>query len=255
MRIDILTLFPEMFDAVLNTSILKRATQKPQDRTGLSPKIKTQQEQQPPVNYHLHQLRDYTQDKHRKVDKPPFGGGPGMVIQCQPTWDAVQKIQAMHPTPAKIILLTPQGKPLKQKKLIQLANTPRILLIAGHYEGFDQRVIQKIAPEEISVGDYVLSGGELPAMILIDGIVRLLPNVLGDPQSAIQDSFSQGGTGVSGQQKQCGILDCAHYTRPAQWQGLDVPPVLLSGDHKKIDQWRQQNALDRTQAKRPDLLD
>ena len=255
MRIDILTLFPEMFESVLGSSILKRAAQKPKDRTGLSPKDDNSH-LKAPVNYHVHQLRDYTTDKHRKVDKPPFGGGPGMVIQCQPTWDAVKAIQNMDEAPTRRILLTPQGKPLTQEKLEELAKLPRVLLIAGHYEGFDERVIDKLAPiEEISIGDYVLSGGELAAMVLIDGIVRLLPNVLGDQQSALQDSFSQGGTGVSGEEKRGGILDCAHYTRPAVWEGMEIPKVLLSGDHKKIDAWREENAIERTKQRRPDLLD
>ncbi len=254
MRIDILTLFPEMFEPVLDSSILKRAAQKPKDRTGISPSA-DHSSIEAPVNYHVHQLRDYTTDKHRKVDKPPFGGGPGMVIQCQPTWDAVQAIEKMDEAPTRRILLTPQGKPLTQAKLEELASLPRVLLIAGHYEGFDERVIEKLAPiEEISIGDYVLSGGELAALVLVDGIVRLLPNVLGDQQSALQDSFSQGGTGVSGTEKCGGILDCAHYTRPAEWEGMKIPEVLLSGDHKKIDAWREKNAIKRTEKRRPDLL-
>ena len=174
MRIDVLSLFPEMFQPVLGSSILKRAAEADL------------------VSYHLTDIRQYTADKHGKVDDRPFGGGPGMVMACQPLWDAVMAVEAMDRRPAKRILLTPQGKLLTQKLAEELATQPRLLIIAGRYEGIDERVIEKLQPTEISIGDYVLSGGELPAMVLIDTIVRLLPGVLGDEDSADCDSFSPG---------------------------------------------------------------
>ncbi len=240
MRIDVLTLFPEMFENVLGTSILKRAADpdlKPQ-APGLKP---------PLVSYHLHNIRDYTADKHAKVDKPPYGGGPGMVIQCQPIWDAVQAAEAKDDRPATRILMTPQGRRLDQPIVEELATQPRLLILAGHYEGIDQRVIDKLAPiDEISIGDYVLSGGELPAMVLIDAVVRLIPGALGDEASAEHESFSSAAAG---------LLDYPHYTRPPQWQGLKVPDVLLSGNHAAIEAWRREQAQQRTAQRRPDLLD
>lgn len=241
MRIDVLTLFPEMFPGVLGSSILKRAAEPlahPADPTNVRP---------PVVSYHVTNLRDYADNKHQKVDQPSFGGGPGMVIQCQPVWDAVQDVESQDQRPATRILLTPQGVPLTQPLVEELAGLPRLLMIAGHYEGIDQRVIEKLAPiREISVGDYVLSGGELPAMILIDAVVRLLPGALGHEDSAHQDSFSPGAKR---------LLDHPHYTRPRSWQGLDVPEVLLSGNHAGIQAWREHQARQRTEERRPDLLD
>lgn len=238
MRIDILTLFPEMFASVLASSILKR---------GADPALYPQRQDGPPVSYHLTNIRDYTTNKHSKVDRPPFGGGPGMVIQCQPVWDAVQAVEAQDPRPATRVLMTPQGKRLTQKAVESLAQRPRILIIAGHYEGIDERVIERLAPlEEWSIGDYVLSGGELPAMVLIDAMVRLMPGVLGDETSAHHDSFSPGAAG---------LLDHPHYTKPREWMGMAVPEVLLGGDHGKIAAWRAQEALRRTRARRPDLLE
>ena len=228
MRIDVLTLFPEMFEPVLGSSILKRAAEAGH------------------VSYHLTDIRQYTADKHGKVDDRPFGGGPGMVMACQPLWDAVQAVEAMDAQSATRILMSPQGQPLTQPLAEQLATEPRLLLIAGHYEGIDQRVIEALAPTEISIGDYVLSGGELPAMVLIDAVVRLIPGVLGDEASAHHDSFSLGAER---------IFDCPHYTRPRQWQGREVPDVLLNGDHAAIEAWRKQQARQRTQQCRPDLLD
>ncbi|HEB60753.1 MAG TPA: tRNA (guanosine(37)-N1)-methyltransferase TrmD [Phycisphaeraceae bacterium] len=230
MRIDILTIFPELFTQVLSVSIPGRAAQ-----AGL-------------VRYNTVDIRDFTKDKHRKTDDRPFGGGPGMVMMCQPLYDAVTATEKETETPATRILLTPQGRPLTQELVEELAKKPRLLLIAGHYEGIDQRVIEKLQPMEISIGDYVLSGGEIPAMVLIDAVVRLLPGVLGHEQSAAEDSFSE--TGPGGER----LLDCPHYTRPREWMGAQVPEVLTSGDHGKVEQWRLQQRLKRTKERRPDVL-
>jgi len=249
MRIDVLTLFPEMFTGVLGSSILKRAATP--DEAG---------ERGAVASYHLHDIRALTTDKHGKVDAAPFGGGPGMVLQCQPVWDAVRAAEAQAPdTRPTRIVFTPTGRALTQRLVERLAQRPRLLLIAGHYEGFDQRVLDRLheqpAPPdadtdedgliELSLGDYVLSGGELPAMVLIDAVVRLLPGALGHEQSAHHDSFSPG-TGR--------LLDCPHYTRPRQWDGRAVPEVLLGGDHAKIAAWRAEQSRALTAARRPDLL-
>lgn len=229
MRIDVLTLFPEMFAPVLGASILKRAAEAER------------------VSYHLTDIRRHTTNKHGKVDDRPYGGGPGMVMACQPMWDAVKAVEAEDAqTPATRILMTPQGVPLTQPLVEELAKKPRLLIIAGHYEGVDERVIEQLSPLEISIGDYVLSGGELPAMVLIDAVVRLLPGVLGHEESAHHDSFSPGALRM---------LDHPHYTRPPEWDGKKVPDVLLSGDHAAIERWRKQQALQRTKQRRPDLLD
>jgi len=247
-RIDVLTLFPELFAGPLGTSIPKRAAE-----AGA-------------VSYLLHNIRDHTADKHGKVDQPPYGGGPGMVMQCQPVWDAVQhadhsaQAEAERPTAApprvshapsvhRRIHLTPQGQPLTQTLVHELAQADRLTLICGHYEGLDERVLDKLRDTEpglveVSLGDYVLSGGELPALVLIDAVVRLLPGVLGDERSTHDESFSpclQGG------------LDFPHYTRPAQWDGRQVPDVLTSGDHAKVDAWRREQSAQRTADRRPDL--
>jgi tRNA (guanine37-N1)-methyltransferase len=239
-RIDILTLFPEMFEAALGSSILRRAAEHltdPADPTRSRP---------PVVAYHLTNIRDHTADKHHKVDQPPFGGGPGMVIQAQPVYDAALHAQNQDPRTPRRILMTPQGTPLTQQLASELAAEPRLLIIAGHYEGIDQRAIDALQPvTEISLGDYVLTGGELPAMVLIDAIVRLIPGALGDERSATQDSFTA---------DQADQLEGPVYTRPRTWQGRDVPEVLLSGDHARIAAWRQQQALQQTRARRPDLL-
>jgi tRNA (guanine37-N1)-methyltransferase len=247
MRIDVLTLFPEMFASVLGASILKRAA----EPRAPEPPACAEGPVLPalpgaPVSYHLTNIRDYTTDKHQKVDRPPYGGGPGMVIQCQPVWDAVQAVEALDPRPATRILMTPQGQRLTQPLVEELATLPRLLLIAGHYEGFDQRVLDRIQPmREVSIGDFVLTGGELPAMVLIDAVVRLIPGALGDDESAQHESFSSA-TG--------GLLDYPHYTRPATWMGLEVPPILLSGDHAKIAAWRAEQSRLRTAQQRPELL-
>lgn len=273
MRIDVLTLFPEMFESVLGASILKRAADPdlaaptqdtatptpdpapatPQPQAGAqapgtpTPDPNPAHTPAPRVQYHLTDIRNHTTDKHGKVDKPPFGGGPGMVIQCQPVWDAVQAVEAQQPDlPATRILMSPQGRRLDQARVEELATRPRLLIIAGHYEGFDQRVIDALDPiEEVSIGDYVLSGGELPAMVLIDAVVRLIPGVLGHPESAAHESFAVGSDR---------LLDYPHYTRPRVWQGREVPDILLSGDHAKIEAWRRDQARHRTATRRPDLL-
>lgn len=244
MRIDVLTLFPEMFHSVLGASILKRAAEPIADPADPS-KVR-----QPVVSYHLTDIRAHTTDKHQKVDQPPFGGGPGMVIQCQPVWDALEAVEASDARPPRRLLMSPQGERLTQAKVEELARGERLLILAGHYEGFDERVIEAVAErpgglEQISIGDYVLSGGELPAMVLIDAVVRLLPGALGHDESAHYESFSPG---------QHGLLDHPHYTRPRTWEGRDVPEVLLSGDHAKIEAWRRDQAARRTRERRPDLL-
>ncbi len=240
MRIDVLTLFPEMFQSVLGASILKRAAEPVTDPA-------TGQVRPPVVRYVLSDIRDYSTDRHQKVDRPPYGGGPGMVIQCQPVWDAVKAVEADQPElPPTRILMTPQGRRLDQVLVQQLAARPRLLIIAGHYEGIDQRVLDRLQPmEEISIGDYVLTGGELPAMVLIDAVVRLQPGVLGHEDSAQEESFSQSLEGG---------LDYPHYTRPAVWEGMSVPDVLLSGNHAEIATWRREQARRRTGERRPDLL-
>lgn len=238
MRIDVLTTFPEMFStqppAALGVSIPGRAA-----RAGLVEIVATN-------------IRDYASNKHQKTDDRPFGGGPGMVMMCQPLWDAVAHVEALDtvspPRPCTRILLTPQGVPLTQRRVERLVARPRLLLISGHYEGVDERVIERLAPMEISIGDYVLSGGELAAMVLIDALVRLIPGALGDEDSSQTDSFS------TTPQDSRPLLDCPHYTRPRDWMGASIPEVLLSGDHARIARWRLEQRLARTRERRPDLL-
>lgn len=230
LRIDVLSLFPEMFGPVLNASIPGRA-----QSAGL-------------VEINLVNIRDFTENKHNRVDDRPFGGGPGMVMMCQPVWDAVLATEQLDPRPATRILLTPQGRRLDQQIVVELAKCARLLLIAGHYEGIDERVIEELKPMELSIGDYVLSGGELPALVLIDAIIRLLPGALGHEDSAEQDSFSPIDCGQK-------LLDCPHYTRPREWRGKEVPEILLSGDHGEVDRWRMEQRRTRTAERRPDLLE
>ncbi|GDX99237.1 tRNA (guanine-N(1)-)-methyltransferase [Phycisphaerae bacterium] len=244
MRIDILTTFPELFSttspAVLGVSIPARA-------------IKANI-----LSVHATDIRAFTHDKHSKTDDRPFGGGPGMVMMCQPVWDAVLAAEAQDQRPATRILLTPQGTPLTQKIVEDLATKPRLLMLAGHYEGIDERVIEALDPIEISIGDYVLSGGELAALVLIDAITRLLPGATGDQLSPQQDSFGNVTIPPQSNKHQPTtqrLLDCPHYTKPRDWQGREVPPVLLSGDHTKIAAWRLQQRMQRTFVRRPDLLD
>jgi len=252
MRIDVLTTFPDLFasaaPAALGFSIPARAI-----RAGL-------------LAVHAHNIRDDSLDKHKKTDDRPFGGGPGMVMTCQPLWDAVHRVEALDPAPARRILLTPQGTPLRQSIVAELARAPRLLLIAGHYEGIDERVIEALDPLELSLGDYVLSGGELAALVLIDALTRLLPGAVGDEQSPEQDSFSPAlvpaavwptlfPPGVRRPEPiSLPLLDCPHYTKPREWMGRAVPDVLLSGDHGAVEAWRLRERLRRTFLRRPDLL-
>ncbi len=228
MRFDIVTLFPAIFDGYLTQSLLDKAIKR--ELTSVC----------------LHDLRDWAVDSpHKKVDDRPFGGGPGMLIQVHTTVACVEAVEAMDPRPAKRILLTPQGKRLDQRLAEELATCPRLLILCGRYEGFDQRVVDILQPEEISIGDFVLNGGEVAAMVMIDSIVRLLPGVLGDEFSSFDDSFSRGNR----------MLEFPQYTRPRSFRGWDVPEVLLSGDHEKIAQWRQEQIRIRTAARRDDLLE
>ncbi|HHP51094.1 MAG TPA: tRNA (guanosine(37)-N1)-methyltransferase TrmD [Moorella mulderi] len=224
MRIDVLTIFPEMFTCFLSTSIIKRAIE-----AGV-------------LTVHLVDIRDYSQDKHRRVDDYPFGGGPGMIMRPEPIFLAVEALLEEGESRPPIILLTPQGEVFNQEMAKELATYPRLILICGHYEGVDERVRQFLATREISIGDYVLTGGELPAMVIIDAVARLLPGVLGDPQGAWEDSFTMG------------LLEYPQYTRPRDFRGLKVPEVLLSGNHEEIRRWRRREALRRTWQRRPDLL-
>lgn len=231
LRIDVLTIFPGMFEPVLGQSITGRARD-----AGL-------------ISWHLTDIRRHANNKHQKVDDRPFGGGPGMVMMCQPLYDATLAAEAEDPRPATRLHMTPQGETLTQRTVEELAQKPRLLIIAGHYEGIDERVIEELAPREISVGDFVLTGGELPAMILIDAVSRLLPGALGHEDAAAEDSFST--------RDEAGrpLLDCPHYTRPREWNGKSVPEILISGDHAAVDNWRQQQRLIRTKQRRPDLLE
>jgi tRNA (guanine37-N1)-methyltransferase len=231
MRIDILTLFPEMLAPALGLSILGRAAER-----GL-------------VSYFLHNIRDWSHDKHGKVDDRPFGGEPGMVMMAQPLFDAVMAVEKADPRPPRRVLLTPQGERLEQSRVEELADMPRLLLVAGRYEGIDERVIEAIEPLELSVGDYVTSGGEIPALLLIDAVVRLVPGVLGHEDGAAEDSYSA--RAPQGRR----LLEGPHYTRPRVWQGREVPEVLISGDHEAVRRWRMGMMLDRTRERRPDLLE
>ncbi len=223
MRIDILTLFPEMFGLVLGTSIPKRAAEK-----GL-------------VSYHLTNIRDFAADAHKSVDDKPFGGGPGMVMMCQTMFDAVESVEKQDARQAQRILLTPQGRRFDQRVAEELAQQQRLLLICGHYEGFDDRINQGLAPIELSIGDFVLSGGELAAMVVVDAVVRLLPGVLGAQDGAADESFAEG------------LLEHPQYTRPREFRGMRVPDVLLSGDHAAIAKWRLEQRKEKTKSRRPDL--
>ncbi len=227
MRIDVLTLFPEMFESPLNCSILKRA----QD-AGL-------------VDIVLTNIRDFAPDSYRKVDDKPYGGGPGMVMMPGPVFDCLEHVKKLSPLEPHTILLTPQGQRLDQAKAVELSKEARLILIAGKYEGFDERIHVGLDAEQISIGDYVLNGGELAAMVVIDAVVRLLPGALGDHDSSIHDSFSESNEGG---------LEYPQYTRPETFRGMKVPDILLSGHHAEIQKWRKQQTLERTKRYRPDLL-
>ncbi len=225
MRIDVLTLFPQAMEPYFSASIIGRAR-----AAGV-------------VSIHCTNIRDFAVGNHRSVDDTPFGGGPGMVMMCQPLFDAAEKIERDDPTPVTRILLTPQGEKLHQGIVRELAGQQRLLVICGHYEGFDERIRQGLQPREICIGDYVLSGGEPAAMVLVDAVVRLLPGAVGDEQSVEHESFSHG------------LLEYPQYTRPREYRGMAVPEVLLSGDHARIAEWREQEAVARTRQRRPDLLE
>ncbi len=221
MRIDVITIFPEMIESALGFSILKRARE-----AGL-------------VEIHVHNLRDYAPGVHRSTDETPYGGGAGMVMRPGPLFDAVESLPSFQE--ARRVLLTPQGKTFNQAKAQELARCPHLVLLCGHYEGFDERVRQHLATDEVSVGDYVLTGGELPALIIIDAVTRLQSGVLGSVESAEDDTFSEG------------LLEYPHYTRPPEYRGWRVPDVLLSGHHAEIAKWRRKEQFRRTQERRPDL--
>ena len=225
MRIDVLTLFPEALEPIFASSILGRA-----QAAGI-------------VAIRCTNIRDYATDRHRSVDDRPFGGGPGMVMMCGPLVDAVEDVEREDPAPATRIMMTPQGERFTQKTAHELAECDRLLILCGHYEGFDERIRDHLKPREISMGDYVLSGGEPAAAVMVDAIVRLLPGAVGDEESINDESFSHG------------LLEYPHYTRPREYRGLEVPDVLVSGDHASIERWRRDKALERTRQRRPDLLD
>jgi len=227
MRFDVFTLFPDVFEPYLQASIIQRARQ---NRL---------------IEVHLHNIRDWTTDKHRTTDDTPYAGGGGMVMKPEPIFAAVESVLDMPPggaPPCPIILLTPQGRLFNQAAATELAQHPRLALLCGRYEGVDERVRQHLVTDEISIGDYVLSGGELPALVLLDAITRLIPGALGDPDGAADDSHASG------------LLEYPHYTRPPNFRGWGVPDVLLSGDHARIARWRREQSLLRTRLRRPDLL-
>lgn len=226
MRIDILTLFPAMFEGPFSESILKRSIEQ-----GI-------------LDIHLTNFRNFAYDKHRQVDDSPFGGGSGMVLKPEPLFRAVQHVKTQSAAKKKrVVLLSPNGVTFTQNKAKELAEYEQLILICGHYEGFDARIEKNLADEAVSIGDYVLTGGELPAMVMVDTIARMLPGVLGSAESAVTDSFYES------------ILEFPQYTRPRSFLGMDVPEVLFSGDHAKIASWRKQQALLQTVKNRPDLLD
>ena len=222
MKIDVLTLFPAMFAGPLDESIVKRARAE-----GL-------------LDLAIHNLRDYTHDRHRTVDDKPFGGGPGMLLKPEPIFEAVEKLSREK---TRLILLTPAGRKFNHSIARELARLEHLLLVCGSYEGFDERVREALADDELSIGDYVLTNGALPAMVIIDAVTRLLPGALGDDQSAHDESFS------------CGLLEYPQYTRPAEFRGMKVPEVLLSGNHAEIEKWRLEQAKQRTKERRRDLLE
>jgi len=224
MQFDVFSLLPEVFSPYLNSSILQRASQH-----GL-------------IDVRVHNIRDHATDKHHVTDDEPYGGGGGMVMKVEPIFAAVENVLGPNPG-CPVILLTPQGRLFNQKVAFELAQHPHLALLCGRYEGIDERIREHLVSHEISIGDYVLTGGELPAMILIDAISRLLPGVLGDPDGAMDDSHASG------------LLEYPHYTRPPEYRGWAVPEILLSGDHAKIESWRREQSLRRTHKRRPDLLD
>ena len=224
MRIDVLTIFPGMFGAVMGSSILARAVEK-----GI-------------VEVKVHDLRDWSRDKHRKVDDRPYGGGPGMVMRPEPFFEAVEDLRKSGQTQPHVVLLSPRGRRCDQKTVQELAQWPWLILLCGHYEGVDERVGLSLANREISIGDYVLTCGELPAMVIIDSVVRLLPGALGDGESVVEESFSEN------------LLEYPQYTRPVEFRGMRVPDVLLSGNVARVAEWRKLQALRQTAVQRPDMI-
>ncbi len=224
MIIDVVTLFPSMFEGVIGQSILKNAREKNL------------------VEIQVHDLRDFSADKHKKVDAPPYGGGPGMVLMAEPVFNAVRYLRENGRADSKLVLLTPAGVPFGQPVAQTFSKEPGLILLCGHYEGFDERIIEGLNPLEVSIGDFVLTGGEIPAMAVVDAVTRLVPGVLGTQDSLQQESFTED------------RLEYPHYTRPAEFEGMEVPPVLLSGDHRKIQEWRSGEAETRTGVRRPDLM-
>ena len=227
MRFDILTLFPDMFPGYMSQSILNKSIER-----GL-------------VEIHVHNMRDWAKGRHHKIDDTPYGGGPGMILMVEPVVNCVRDVQAMTSEPGTVIVTTPQGKRLNQPMVEELAVNKRMILLCGRYEGFDQRVIDILQPQEISIGDYILNGGEVASMVLVDSLVRMVPGVLGDEQSSWDDSFSRGNR----------MLEYPQYTRPREFEGQNVPDILLSGNHGEIERWRKAKSLENTKNKRSDLLD
>lgn len=224
MRFDVLTLFPSMFEAVLGDSIIGRAWKK---------EI---------INIYLHNIRDFSEDKHRRVDDYPYGGGLGMIMQCQPIFKALEHVQNQIGAKPYVLLMSPQGKTFNQNKAKSLLDYSNITIICGHYEGIDERVVDSLVDEEVSIGDFVLTGGEIAAMAIIDSVSRLIPGVLKDEESHSIETFS------------CGLLEYPQYTRPAEFMGMKVPEILLSGHHANIEKWRRYQSIKRTYIKRPELL-
>src|SRR5512139_1335841 len=225
MQFEVFTLLPEVFPPYLESSILLRARQR-----GL-------------IDVRVHNIRDYTHDRHHTTDDTPYGGGGGMVMKPEPVFEAIETVLGQEPGPVPVILLTPQGRVFTQRVAEELSRYERIALLCGRYEGVDERIREHLVTDEISVGDYVLTGGELPALLLIDAVSRLIPGVLGDPTGAEDDSHSMG------------LLEYPHYTRPPEFRGWEVPEVLLSGDHARIEKWRREQSLRRTLHKRPDMIE
>ncbi len=229
MRFDVLTLFPGLFDGYLQQGLLKKA---------IDAKL---------VDIQLRDFRDWTKNKHRSVDDTPYGGGPGMLIRCEPVFDCVEAVQSEEQQPGRLIMLTPQGRKLDQGLVEELSTEQRLLLLCGRYEGFDDRISQGLKPLEVSAGDFICNGGEVPAMLIIDSVIRLIPGVLGDEMSARDDSFSTS-------KMSAGMLEFPQYTRPREYREMNVPDILLSGNHQAIAEWREEQSLERTRQRRSDLL-
>jgi len=223
-RADIITIFPRLVEAALSEGVVGRA------RTAGT------------VDIRVRDLREFTDDRHRTVDDVPFGGGPGMVMKAEPVYRALEAVRAERGNPDAVVLMTPQGRPFRQQDAERFSRMARLVLICGRYEGVDERVAETLVTDEVSIGDYVLTGGELPALVVIDAAVRLVPGVVGDAASVDDDSFTRG------------LLDHPQYTRPAEWRGRHVPDVLVSGHHREIERWRRHERVRRTRERRPDLL-